>query len=231
MRLSFLRQIPSLSSRLLRISIDYIRGYWAIRHLELPAITILGGVRVKPEDNTGKEAFKLAQSLVQHGYSVITGGGPGIMLLANCGASSLSTDKRKNNQKTIGIGLTCADNEFENPCAHVYKANYFFVRKWFLFHHSSGFVFFPGGVGTVDEFFELLNLIVFNMIEPQCIVLIDKNYWKMLIDWYVKTGMKDNLITLPPYEVFIMVDTAQEALECILNSCQKQTSFNRKYSQ
>lgn len=219
MRLSFWRQILNLGRRMIKINIDYICGYWALRHLELPAITILGGLRVKPEQPSGKEAFDLARSLALHGFSIITGGGPGIMLSANCGAASTCKDFKKVDTKTIGIGLTYTNHGFTNPCTHVYKSNYFFIRKWFLFQHSIGFVFFPGGIGTADELFELLNLIIFKMIEPQCIILVNKSYWQPLIDWYVKTAMKDDLITLPPYEVFIMVDTAEEALACILGAC------------
>jgi uncharacterized protein (TIGR00730 family) len=204
---------------MIKINADYIRGFWAIRHLDLPAITILGGWRVKPEQPSGKEAFDLAHSLASHGYSIITGGGPGIMQAANCGAASTCSDPKNIETKTVGISLTMTDLGFINPCARVYKSNYFFIRKEFLFQHSVGFVFFPGGIGTADELFELLNLIIFKLITPQCIILVDKGYWKPLIDWYVFTAMKDDLITLPPHEVFIMVDTAEEALACILGAC------------
>lgn len=219
MRLYFRQQILHLIIRMIKINTDYIRGYWALRRLELPAITILGGLRIKPEQPSGQEAFDLARSLAFHGYSIITGGGPGIMLAANCGAASTCKDPTKVITKTVGIGLSYIDPNFKNPCTSVYKANYFFIRKWFLFHHSVGFVFFPGGIGTADELFDLLNMITFKMIQPKCVVLVNKNYWQPLLDWYVQTAMKDDLITLAPHEVFITVDTTEEALGCIVGAC------------
>lgn len=220
MRISVAHEILRLIIRLFKITSDYIRGFWAIRHIEQPIVTILGGLNVKPDDTYGRQAFKLAQSLSTHGFSVITGGGPGIMVAANCGAASACSHK-KNGCKTIGIGLTCANHDFENPCAYVYKANYFFIRKWFLFRYSVGFVFFPGGIGTADELFELLNLVIFKISFPQFIILVDKDYWKPLLDWYVDTAMKETLITLPPYEAFLVVDSPEEAMASIENARKK----------
>lgn len=224
MKISFWREMLRLFIRIVKISLDYVRGYWAIRHIEQPSVTILGGLHVKLDDVYGKQAFQLARALTEHGFSIITGGGPGIMVSANCGSASVCSDKKKDGCKTIGIGLANINHGFENPCAPVYHANYFFIRKWFLFQYSVGFVFFPGGIGTVDELFELLNLVVFKMATPQFIILVDKDYWKPLLDWYVNTAMKGDLITLPPHEAFVMVDTEEEALICILESCRKQAN-------
>ena len=221
MRISFCREMLRLIVRIVKITIDYVRGYWAIRHIEQPSVTILGGLRVKLDDVYGKQAFQLAQALSKHGFSIITGGGPGIMVSANCGATSICPDTKKDDCKTVGIGLTHINHGFENPCAPVFKANYFFIRKWFLFQYSVGFVFFPGGIGTVDELFELLNLVLFKMATPQFVILVDKDYWNPLLEWYVKTAMKGDLITLPPHEAFLMVDSPEEALHAFSNPALK----------
>lgn len=146
------------------------------------------------------------------------------MVSANCGAASI---KPKNHKKiTVGIGLQDIDLGFTNPCARVFKPHYLCVRKFFLFNYSSCFVFFPGGIGTVDEFFELLNLLVFKTIKPKIIILIGKDYWQTLLDWYVQTAMKKNLIELAPYEAFIITDNIAEAAQVIISCCKpvKETS-------
>lgn len=229
MKISFCREIFYLMVRIVKITWDFLRGLWAMRNIEQPMVTILGGLRVKAEDPYSTQAFEVAKALAQNGFSIITGGGKGIMVAANCGAANAGPTKDKRNCKTLGIGLTHINHGFENPCAKVYKANYFFIRKWFLFRYSVGFVFFPGGLGTVDELFELLNLIVFGMTDPQFIILIDKNYWKPMIDWYVNTAMKHDFITLAPHEVFIIVETPQEALESILRNRANRPSHHKQY--
>lgn len=201
------------------MSIDFIRGAWAITKLESPIIAILGGLNVKQQDEYGQAAFNLSRDLVKNGFSVITGGGPGIMVSANCGASSVYPEEQNNGHRTLGIGIYNINHGFINQCSPVYKTRYFFIRKWYLIHYSSAFVFFPGGIGTVDEFFELLNLIIFEMSRPCAVILIGKDYWQPLMDWYVNTAMKNELISLPPYEAFVICDTAQEALTNILKTC------------
>lgn len=220
MKLSFMKELWRIVGRMSYVTIDFIRGAWSISKLDLPIIAILGGLRVKEDDEFGQEAFNLARNLVKNGFSVITGGGAGIMLSANCGASSVYPDYTKNGVKTLGIGMYGINEEgFKNPCTYVYKSHYFFVRKWFLIHYSAAYVFFPGGIGTVDEFFELLNLMIFKMARPCAVILVGKDYWQPLMDWYVNTAMKDELINLPPYEAFVICDSAEEALKNILKTC------------
>jgi uncharacterized protein (TIGR00730 family) len=220
-KLSFLKELAYLTVRMAKINIDYVRGLWAMSKITQPIITILGGMHVKRETYSSKQAFELSKELTTRGFSIITGGGSGIMVAANCGAAEACKDKETAAHQTLGISLIGIERDFYNPCAHVYRARYFFIRKWFLFHYSVGFVFFPGGIGTVDELFELLNLIAFNMNTPQFVILINRDYWKPLIDWYVETAMKENLIMLPPHEVFIIVDSTEEALAAIQASKNK----------
>ncbi|HML19761.1 MAG TPA: LOG family protein [Candidatus Dependentiae bacterium] len=225
-KMSFLKELAYLAVRITKINIDYIRGLWAMSRIEQPIITVLGGVHVKTEDKFSKQAFELSEALAMQGYSIITGGGAGIMVAANCGAAQACKNKKSKSCQTLGIGLTATNHGFHNPCAPVYKARYFFVRKWFLFHYSIGYIFFPGGVGTVDELFELLNLIIFKMSDPQFVILVDKHYWQPLIDWYVGTAMKEGLINLPPHEAFIIVNSTAEALEAIQAS---RNTFSQKH--
>lgn len=219
MKFSFAKEMFRLLGRLCRIGNDFVRGLWAINKLDQPIISIFGGVKVKEEDEFGQAAFNLARNLAINGFSIITGGGSGIMVAANCGASSVNSSKKNYPPKTLGIGLHDIDQGFVNPCSAVYKTHYFFIRKWFLMRYSIAFVFFPGGFGTVDEFFELLNLIAFKMSKPCAVILIGKDYWEPLMDWYVNTAMKDELIGLPPHEAFVICDSTHEAFTNIMKTC------------
>lgn len=227
MTISLVRELLRLVARIFRITCDYVRGYWAMRNIEFPIVSILGGLHVNVQDEYSQQAFKLAKQLAEHRFSIITGGGPGIMVAANCGAASACSTQKKANCKTLGISLYSVNHGFENPCAHVYKSHFFFIRKWFLIRHSIGFVFFPGGIGTVDELFELLNLVIFNMLDPKFIILVEKDYWQPLLDWYVNTAMKGKLITLPLHEVLMTTNNADEALTKILTICHKQTQVQQ----
>lgn len=212
-KIVWLKEFFLLITRIAGITYDFVKCLWAIRNLKGPIITVLGGLRVEKENIFSQEAFELAKILALEGFSIITGGGSGIMVSANCGAASVSAGS------TVGIGLKILDKGFTNPCAHVYKPQYFFVRKFFLFNYSSGFVFFPGGIGTVDELFELLNIIAFNRYNNKIVILIGKDYWQPLIDWYVQTAMKKNLIDLAPYEAFIISDSITQAAQTIIKNC------------
>jgi uncharacterized protein (TIGR00730 family) len=215
---AFFKELGHLIVRWFVVGYDFFRGLWVMRKLTGPSITVLGGLRVRQDDPYSQQTFTLSRRLVKRGFSIITGGGAGIMVSANCGASSVCPQGHVDGRKTIGIGLKAINHGFINACAPVYKTHYFFVRKWFLFHHSVGFIFFPGGIGTADEFFELLDLVNFGMLKPRFIILIGTSFWRHLIEWYM-VAMKDNLITLPPQDAFLVCDNSDEALEKIMSSC------------
>ena len=180
-------------------------------------ITVFGSARLSPTNKWYKEAVKLGRYLADDGFNVVTGGGPGIMEAANRGAHSAHNVKRKKSQSPIGesIGLDIQLPLEQRKNKYVQKGrgfNYFFVRKVMLSYHASGYIFFPGGFGTLDEAFELLTLVQTNKLESVPIVLIGKEFWTPLLAWMNSTVLeKFNCISKEDLNIYKLVDTAEEA--------------------
>lgn len=226
MNFNFWRELGRLVPRVFKVAYDYFGAIMSFRKLEMPMITILGGSRVNLMAEHSQLAFELSRKLVQHGFSIVTGGGEGIMTAANCGAASVFPHGHEDGRRSLGVGLHFFNRGEVNPCAPVHKTRYFFVRKWFLFNYSSAFVFFPGGIGTADELFEVLNLICFKMIDAKIVILMGSAYWQPLIDWYVAAALKDELIRTPPSEAFMVCDSVEDALKGILDKLNDKDSKN-----
>ena len=131
--------------------IQLIRGIWKITKVKGPIISIFGGSRLPIDDPYAKQAHKLAQKLVSSNINIMTGGGPGIMQAASCGAV--------HGKKSTSIGIGVSElGEAKNPCVKEYfEVNYFSTRKWLLTHYSIAFIVFPGGFGTLDELAEVIR--------------------------------------------------------------------------
>lgn len=223
MRKGFYRDLAAMVSYAVSVVRDLTGGLWALRNLEPPVVAILGGLRTRNDDPHAQDAFNTARSLVQHGFSIITGGGPGIMLAANCGAASVHAGGHKDGRRTLGLGIVGADGGFDNPCTLIFKAQHLSTRKRLLFAYAEACVFFPGGIGTADELFGVLSLVGLHAMKPRIIVLMNEAYWHVLVDWYVHTAMKEHLIDLAPYQTFIVCNTADEAVSHIIEACSAYT--------
>ncbi len=159
--------------------------------------------------------------LVEHNMSIITGGGPGIMESANCGAQKATVPGDQKRLHTLGIMVRNVDPGFENSCAPTFRLSYMFLRKWFLIHYSSGFVFFPGGIGTMDELFHLLDLMKLDKVPQAPIVLIGTVYWEKVRDWYVNVAIKEELVPAQFENLFVITDDLREAVEILKKALQK----------
>lgn len=190
-------------------------GVYRLSRLAQPIVAIFGGKGAYESGKYAQWAEDAGQACVENNMSVITGGGPGIMEAANCGAYKASQDKK---QWTLGIGVRGVDIGFVNPCAPLITVDYFFVRKWLLTRYACGFILFPGGIGTVDEFFEVLNLIKLGRLDRIPIVLVGSSYWKDLINWY-KHAFEYEFTSMPSHTAFIVTDDPQEAVRIIVASC------------
>jgi uncharacterized protein (TIGR00730 family) len=179
-----------------------------------PCVSIFGSARTKPDNPYYKQAEEIAEKLTQKGYGVITGGGFGIMEAGNKGA-------KQGEGKSVGLNI---DLPFEQE-ANSYIDNdklinfdYFFVRKVMFVKYAQGFVVMPGGVGTLDELFEAITLIQTKKIAPFPIVLVGKKYWSGLIDWIREVMLaEEQNISPEDLDLFNLVDTTDEAVECIDN--------------
>lgn len=214
--LFFLTHITHILFKLPFMGAQYIRCMYHLSKLNTPIIAVFGGKRAQENGIFYEHAHTFGRLCTEHGYSVLTGGGPGSMVAANCGAASLHTPKDRS-AWTLGIGVDSVDSSFINPCAKVIPVRYFFMRKWLLAHYSDAHVFFPGGIGTADEFFDLLNLAKHEIVQQKRIILVDKTYWEPLLVWYRESGIKSGMITFSVEDAFFVCDTAQEALEIIQN--------------
>ena len=201
---------------LMNSSFWMIYGIWRLSRLRQPIIGVFGGKGAYEGGKYATWARDFSYKIAKLGASVITGGGEGIMEAANCGARD-GSDGAKN--ATLGITVKGLDEDFSNPCAPVIKVNQFFVRKWLLIHYSRAFVLFPGGVGTVDEFFEVINLSQIANLEAP-IYLVGEKYWNDLIAWY-HNAFQHQLISKELQHAFIITDNIDEIVNQLKNDCSK----------
>lgn len=190
-------------------------GIWKIHQLEHPIISIFGGSRMKPQDTYSQKAHLFAKRLADSGVSVMTGGGPGIMKAASCGAII-----RGKKLTSIGIGVKELD-EGPNPCVQEYfELNDFAARKFLLTHFSIAFVFFPGGFGTLDELSEIITLTKTKKLPQVPIVLIGTEYWLFFMKWLKEEAMVHGLINQQDLSLFTITDDLEEAFCLVMKTCQ-----------
>jgi uncharacterized protein (TIGR00730 family) len=209
-----------------------LQGMWKLTKLPQPAITIFGGSRIKHDNIHADRAFQLARILTEEGFSVITGGGPGIMEAANKGAYDFAKEYgAKNKTKKItslGISLTSFAKEKLNPYTHdVIFMEHFFSRKWLLVRYSVGFIVFPGGFGTLDELFEVITLEQSYKMPKMPIVLMSKGYWGPMITWLENRALTNGLISEKDLNLIYATSDVEEACEIICKHCKYRKEVKR----
>jgi uncharacterized protein (TIGR00730 family) len=196
------------SWRIFRIMAEFVDAIETLSHVK-HAVSIFGSARTKPKDPYYQKAELLAQRLVEKGFGVITGGGPGVMAAANKGAAEAGG-------QSVGMNIRLPFEQKPNPYANVsidYK--YFFIRKVMFVKYAVAYVILPGGFGTMDELFEALTLIQTKRIKGFPVILMGSEYWKGLFDWLRKTMLRDNKISPDDLELFQMIDDPDEAVKHI----------------
>lgn len=198
--------------RVFRIMAEFVDGFEFLYPLR-KEVTFFGSARLPESSRWYEEARKLGRSLAEHGFTVITGGGPGIMEAGNRGAY-------EGGGGSIGLDIELPEEQRRN--AYVKKGigfHYFFTRKVMLSASAQAYVFFPGGFGTLDEFFEMITLIQTKKMESVPVVCVGKEFWKPLNDW-IHTTLAEELETISPEDVdlYTIIDTAEEAFELIKDS-------------
>lgn len=194
--------------RLLRIMAEFVDGFEKMERVG-PAVSIFGSARTKPGMANYKLAEELARLIVKSGFAVITGGGPGLMEAANKGAKEAGG-------KSVGLSIQLPFETKGNDFLTMeVNFNYFFVRKVMFVKYARGFIALPGGLGTMDELFEMLTLIQTGKVDPFPIVLIGKTYWRGLLDWMKESMLKERYINPEDLELFHVTDSAKEAVRII----------------
>jgi uncharacterized protein (TIGR00730 family) len=187
---------------------EFVEGFEALEKTK-NGITVWGSARVKEDNIWYKKAVKTGELLVKEGYSVITGGGPGIMEAANKGASLANGD-------SIGLNIELPHEQKPNPYIKtLISFKYFFTRKVMFLKYTKGFIIFPGGYGTLDEFAETITLIQTRRIHKFPIVLMGKEYWEGLLNWLDKRLLVDDYIEKQDLNLFQVAEEPEEAIEII----------------
>ncbi len=198
-------------------------GMWRLTKVPQPAITIFGGSRITADSIYAKKASKIAELLALNKYSVITGGGPGIMEAANKGAYEAAKKlgiKKSKVPRSVGISLTSFSKEIRNKYVNdMILMRHFFARKWLLVRYSIGYIVFPGGFGTLDELFEVLTLEQTSKMQKLPVILIGKHYWGPLIFWAKKRALIEGLITEQDLKLLHITSSVKEAVEIIKECC------------
>ena len=197
--------------RVLRIQAEFIEGFGALAELG-PAIAVFGSARTATDDPVYAQAEDLGRKLVEAGYAVITGGGPGVMEAANKGAHD-------SDGVSVGLGIELPFEAGLNSFVDIgINFRYFFARKTMLVKYSQGFVVLPGGLGTLDELFEALTLVQTQKVTSFPVVLVGSDYWKGLLDWLSTTVVTEGKISQEDLDRIQVVDDVDEAVRIMVDS-------------
>lgn len=207
------------SWRVFRIMSEFVMGFELLRKQGL-AVSIYGSARTQPGDPYYKQAEELAAVLVKKkGFTVITGGGPGIMEAGNVGAFKVGG-------QSIGLNIELPFEQKLNPyTTESLDFDFFFSRKVMLAFASEAYVYFPGGFGTMDEFFEMVTLIQTKKIERIPIVLYGKDFWDPLVTFFKNSMLKQyKTVNKEDLELFHVVDSVDEAYKYIVKETNGKTT-------
>ena len=197
--------------RVFRIMGEFVEGFEALTQLG-PAVTIFGSARTQPDHPQYQQAVELAHSLGQAGYTIITGGGPGIMEAANRGAHEAGVT-------SVGLNIELPFEQGTNAWVNLpVQFHYFFIRKMMFVKYAQAFVIFPGGFGTMDELFESLTLIQTGKVRHFPVVLFDSVYWQGLFDWLRNTMLPQGKIAAADLDLVLITDSTAAACQFIVEA-------------
>lgn len=195
--------------RVLRIQGEFVAGFDALSKLP-KAVTVFGSARTTPEDASYQLGVEVGRKLAEHSYAVITGGGPGIMEAANRGAHEAGG-------LSVGLGIELPHEQGLNEYVDLgLNFRYFFARKTMFLKYSQAFICLPGGMGTMDEFFEVMCMVQTGKVTNYPIVLMGTEYWSGLLEWMDNTLAASGYINEDDRELFLLTDDPDEALSHII---------------
>ncbi|HYV33743.1 MAG TPA: TIGR00730 family Rossman fold protein [Candidatus Limnocylindria bacterium] len=206
-RKGHIKKIPEWMIK--KINTEFVKGFRFLSKYR-KSVSILGSARTTLNPKIYQEATKLAHDLSKMGFTIMTGGGPGIMEAANKGAYEA-------NGQSVGINIRLPFEQRTNQYVKESEDfSYFFTRKVMLEYAAHIYVFFPGGFGTLDELFEMMTLTQTHKIKPVAIILVNKEFWQPLLDW-IKTTLyeKSKTIDEKDMEIYHLVDNAADAYQQI----------------
>lgn len=194
-----------------KVIAEFVDGYERLNHID-PCVSIFGSARTKPDNPHYKLAETVASALVEEGYGIITGGGPGIMEAANKGA-------KESGGVSVGLNIDLPFEQGYNPYIDpdkVFNFNYFFIRKVMFVKYAQAFVVLPGGFGTFDELFEVLTLIQTKKIAKIPVVLMGTEFWKGMLKWLKQTMAEEyKTISISDLDLIPVTDSPEEVVKII----------------
>ncbi len=200
--------------RIFKIMAEFVDSFEKMSK-EGPSVTVFGSARTQPDEESYISAQKMGELLANNGYGTITGGGPGIMEAAHKGANEAGG-------RTIGLNIELPFEQTFNPYQSLgINFHYFFTRKVCFLKYSVAVIGYPGGFGTMDELFETLTLIQTNKINRIPTVLVGKDFWGPMQGWIKNTILEDKRISADDLDLYHIVDTAEEAMDIIIEAHKK----------
>ncbi|QKW52208.1 TIGR00730 family Rossman fold protein [Streptomyces buecherae] len=194
--------------RVLRIQSEFVEGFGALAELG-PAVSVFGSARTSPDSPEYESGVRIGRALVDAGFAVITGGGPGAMEAANRGAYEAGG-------VSVGLGIELPFEQGLNKYVDIgVNFRYFFVRKTMFVKYAQGFVVLPGGLGTLDELFEALTLVQTRKVTRFPIVLFGSAYWEGLVDWMKNTLIAQGKASPRDLDLFHVSDDVDEAVALV----------------
>ncbi len=193
-----------------KIATEFRAGLAKVAEIRRPAVALFGSARVPEESKPYKDARAVGKRFGEAGWSVVTGGGGGVMEGANRGA-------QEGGGQSIGFNIELPHEQRPNPYLDIeYTFDHFYARKVCFVRPAEGFVIFPGGFGTLDELFESLTLIETGKIFHFPVVLFDSGYWRDLLEWVRSRLLADGMISPADIELLHVTDDPAEAVELVL---------------
>ncbi|MFC1978051.1 TIGR00730 family Rossman fold protein [Chloroflexota bacterium] len=203
------------SWRMFRIMGELVEGFDTLSGVE-PAVSIYGSARLAVEDKLYAQTEEIAYRLGVLGFSIITGGGPGVMEAANKGALKAGV-------ASIGLNIELPEEQAGNDyTTKSITFHHFFIRKVMLVKYATAFVIIPGGLGTLDELTEILTLMQTMTIRPFPVVLFDSEYWKGFLDWLKSSVLARKFISEEDFSLLRVCDQPEEVIKVVQNWYTKQ---------
>jgi uncharacterized protein (TIGR00730 family) len=209
------------SWRMFRIIGEMVEGFDILSGVE-PAVTIWGSARLKSDDELYAQTEDIARRLGELGFSIITGGGPGVMEAANKGAHQAGVT-------SVGLNIVLPEEQVCNTYStKTMTFHHFFIRKVMLVKYAIAFVIMPGGLGTLDELTEVLTLMQTHKIRPLPVILFNGEYWKGFLDWLRQTVLARNFISEGDFNLLRVCDRPEDVVETVQRWYIKQEVVGRK---
>ncbi|KPL25773.1 MAG: decarboxylase [Acidithiobacillales bacterium SM1_46] len=202
------------SWKIFQIMAEFVAGFERLSQIQ-PSVSIFGSARIRPGHPYYALTEEIARKLSDAGFSVVSGGGPGLMEAANKGAFA-------GKSPSVGLNIFLPQEQAANPFQNVSLSfQHFFARKVMFVKYAKAYVVMPGGFGTLDEIIEALTLIQTGKSTPMPIILVHRPFWAGMVDWFKNTLVREGVISPSDLGLFTLVDTADEVLDAIFRYYEK----------